>query len=475
MSDPDPKSPPSCGTLTDTQLGQFLELLSTRQSAHLDDLKQWLAIPSVSSDSRHVDDVRQACQWVAEKLQGAGLSVQTLETEGHPMVIAETPPVPGAPVVMVYGHYDVQPAEPLDLWTTPAFDPTERDGDLFARGATDDKGQVLTHLQSVCEWLHAGHPLPLQIKFLIEGEEEVGSGNLERMLPDLAQQLACDCVVISDSSQYADGQPAITYGLRGIATYELSVSGPAQDLHSGSFGGAVMNPAIALCHMLSSVVNSDGVIQIPGYYDDVEPLTDPQRDQWKALPQTDEQFAKSIGVEQLFGETGYTTDERRWARPTFDVNGLTSGHQGEGVKTIIPAMASAKLSFRLVPHQDPKKLDDQLSEHLATHAPHGIQWTLTPDHGAPGMLAKIDTPFARAADSAIEQAFGTRPVFIREGGSIPIVTRFQEVLGCDCLLLGWGLSDDNAHSPNEKFRIQDYYRGIQASARLWNEIAKHAS
>ena len=462
----------AAGPLDDVSLGQFLESLAASHSRHRDELVDWLRIPSVSSDSRRVGEVREACDWVCQKFAKAGLAVETIPTDGHPMVIAQTPAVDGAPVVLVYGHYDVQPAEPLDDWISGPFDPTERDGNLYARGATDDKGQVLTHIQSVCDWLSAGLPLPLQIKFLVEGEEEVGSENLERRLPELAQRLACDCVVISDSSQYADGQPAITYGLRGIATYELTVVGPSQDLHSGSFGGAVMNPAIALCKLLASLVDQDGVIQIPGYYDRVQPLTDEERAQWRALPQTDEAFAKGVGVKELFGEKGFTTDERRWARPTFDINGLTSGHQGEGSKTIIPAKASAKISFRLVADQDPTELTGQLKQHFAAHAPVGISWHLEADHGAPGMLANIDTPFAKAAEIAIQQAFGTKPVFIREGGSIPIVTRFQEVLGCDCLLLGWGLSDDNAHSPNEKFRVQDYYRGIQASARLWNEIAK---
>jgi len=452
----------------------LIDNLRSAQSEHLDDLSDWLRIPSVSSDSRRTAEVRQACDWVADKLRGAGLDVDVLPTERHPMVIAQTPPVAGAPVVLVYGHYDVQPAEPVEDWISGPFEPTVREGDLFARGATDDKGQVLTHIQSVCQWLASGTPLPLQIKFLIEGEEEVGSENLERMLPELADRLACDCVVISDSSQYADGQPAITYGLRGIATYELIVRGPSQDLHSGSFGGAVMNPAIALAKLIASMVDERGIIQIPGYYDRVQPVAEQQRQQWSELSQSDEAFGKAIGVPELFGEQGYTTDERRWARPTFDVNGLISGHQGEGVKTIIPAAATAKISFRLVPDQDPKELTEQLRRHLATNSPPGITWELRVDHGAPGMLAGTDTPFARAAETAIEAAFGTKPVFIREGGSIPIVTRFQEVLGCDCLLLGWGLSDDNAHSPNEKFRVADYFRGIEASARLWAEIAKLA-
>ncbi|QDT12803.1 dipeptidase [Planctomycetes bacterium K23_9] len=450
----------------------LLDQLDSAADRHLSELIEWLKIPSISSDSTRVDDVHRACQWLADKFTASGLQVELIPTQGHPMVLAQTPPVNNAPVVVVYGHYDVQPVEPLDQWITGPFEPTVRDGNLYARGATDDKGQVLTHIQSVCDWVASGEPLPLQIKFLIEGEEEVGSENLERMLPDLSERLACDCVVISDSSQYAAGQPAITYGLRGIATYEIQVDGPSQDLHSGSFGGAVMNPAIALCHMLSSMVDDQGRIQIEGYYDDVRDLSQSERDQWQALPQDEEWFAKSIGVDELFGESGYSADERRWARPTFDVNGITAGHQGEGVKTIIPATATAKFSFRLVPDQDPKKITAALEKHLAKHAPKGVCWTLKPDHGAPGMLADTDSKFVKAANHAIESAFGTPPVLIREGGSIPIVTRFQEVLKCDCLLLGWGQSDDNTHSPNEKFSVADYHRGIRASAHLWDEIGK---
>lgn len=437
---------------------------------HLRELIEWLRIPSISSDSSRKEDVVLAARWVASKLTAAGLSVETIQTERHPMVYAETPAVAGAPVILVYGHYDVQPVEPIEEWISGPFDPTAREGNLYARGATDDKGQVLTHIQSVCDRMASGPALPLQVKFLIEGEEEVGSESLERMLPQLRERLACDCVVISDSGQYADGQPAITYGLRGIATYQLVVRGPRQDLHSGSFGGAVMNPGIALCHLLSSMVDKNGRVQIEGFYDSVRELDAEERGRWQQLPQDDEAFASAIGVDALFGEQGYTTDERRWARPTFDINGLTSGHQGEGVKTIIPASASAKFSFRLVPAQDPKQLTAMIERHLSSHSLPGIRWSLLPDHAAPGMLANTNSRFVQAAENAIEAAFGQRPVLIREGGSIPIVTRFQEVLGCDCLLLGWGLSDDNAHSPNEKFRLADYARGILASSRLWEEI-----
>ena len=450
----------------------LLERLDEASQRHLEDLAEWLKIPSVSSDPAHRDDVKNACDWIAEKLRTAGLEVEIWPTEGHPMVFAATPPVEGAPVVLVYGHYDVQPAEPLDQWISGPFEPTVRDGNLYARGATDDKGQVLTHVQSICEWLADGRPLPIQVKFLIEGEEEVGSENLERMLPELRDRLACDCVVISDSSQYSDGQPAITYGLRGIATYELRVEGPKQDLHSGSFGGSVMNPAVALCKLLSSLVDADGRIQVPGFYDDVRELSSAERDAWQRLPHSDTEYADAIGVGDLFGEAGYSTNERRWARPTFDINGLASGHQGEGVKTIIPAVATAKFSFRLVPDQDPANIREGLQQHLREHAPPGVQYVLKADHAAPGMLAETDSQFVTAASSAVEQAFGVAPVLIREGGSIPIVTRFQEALGCDCLLIGWGLSDDNPHSPNEKFRVADYHRGIRASALLWEQIGK---
>ena len=445
-------------------------LLDQHQQPHTDDLLEWLRIPSVSSDPHATAEVRAAGQWVADRLKAAGLTVEWIETQGHPLIYAETPAVPGAPIALVYGHYDVQPAEPLDLWHTPAFEPDIRDGNVYARGATDDKGQVLTHVQAVIRLLETGQPLPLQIKFMIEGEEEVGSANLERMLPELAEKLACDVVVISDSSQFAPGQPAITYGLRGIATFELKVDGPRQDLHSGSFGGAVMNPGIALAKLIAAIVDDQGRIQLPGFYDDVLPLSDEERAQFAALPHTDQAFAESLGVDQLFGEAGYTALERKWARPTFDVNGLTCGHQGAGVKTIIPATASAKLSCRLVPNQDPEKIASALESFIATQCPPGVRATVQRDHGAPGMVANLNSPFITAAQHALGEAFGKPPVMIREGGSIPIVQQFQETLGADCLLLGWGLNDDNAHSPNEKFCLADYHRGIKASAYLWQAI-----
>ncbi len=446
--------------------------LADHQSAHLDDLCQWLRIGSVSSDPTARDEMDRAAAWVEAKFHAAGMATKRIATAGFDLVYAETPPVPDAPVVLVYGHYDVQPPEPLEKWVTPPFEPTVREGDLYARGATDDKGQVLTHIQSVTEWLASGTALPLQVKFLVEGEEEVGSESLEDNLEELAETLACDCVVISDSSQYGEGQPAITYGLRGILAMEIRVDGPSQDLHSGSFGGALMNPAIALCHLLSSLVDSDGRIAVPGFYDDVALPADQEADLIGSLPGDDQTMARQLGVPSLFGESGFSTTLRRWARPSFDINGLTSGHQGEGGKTIIPSFAVAKFTFRLVPDQDPDRIAAAVRKHLESRLPPGVRLTLDVGHGAPGMVTSIDSPFVDAAKAAIEDAFGVAPVMIREGGSIPIVARFQAALDADCLLLGWGQNDDGAHSPNEKFSVADYHRGIRASAALWQQLGR---
>ncbi len=459
-------------------LSSVIQSIRQSQEEATQDLVQWLRIPSVSSDPAHQSDMDRAAQWLLDRFNGAGLKCERIATPGYDLVYAETPAVPGAPVVLVYGHYDVQPVAPLNLWTTPPFEPTVRDGNLYARGATDDKGQLLTHVQSVIRWLQTGQPLPLQVKFLIEGEEEVGSDGLEAKLPELTDKLACDCVVISDSSQYRDGQPAITYGIRGILAFELSVDGPKQDLHSGSFGGAVMNPAIALCHLMSSMVDAKtGSILVEGFYDDVRDLSEQERKSIEALETLDEggtdpRLARSVGVDALFGETGYSTNMRRWARPTFDINGLTSGHQGVGGKTIIPATASAKFTCRLVAEQDPDKVAAAVRRHLDKHCPVGVKLKLTVGHGAPAMLADWNSRYVAAAKEAIRESFGVAPVLIREGGSIPIVAKFQAALDADCLLLGWGLDDDNAHSPNEKFRLADYHRGIEASARLWQHLAQ---
>ncbi|MCR9115677.1 MAG: dipeptidase [bacterium] len=450
------------------------EYLQSNQTAFEDDLCELLRIPSVSTDSSHNDDVRQAASWMVAQFESMGLAVQLIETNGHPMVYAESPPIEGAPVALVYGHYDVQPPDPLDEWNTPPFEPTRSNGNIVARGATDDKGQMLTHVKSVQAWLATAGELPLQVKFLIEGEEEIGSESLNEFLadPESLSLLECDVVVISDTSQFGPGQPAITYGLRGIAYYELTVTGPHQDLHSGTFGGGVKNPANALTAMLASLIDADGRVQIPGFYDDVLPLSDEERKRFSELPFSEDDFKKQLNVPDVAGEAGYTTLERRWARPTFDINGLTSGYQGEGAKTVLPATASAKFSFRLAPNQDPAKITAGLKAKLDEVTPAGVRIELTDMHGAPGVVVPLDSPYLAAAVNAIEQGFGAKPVLIREGGSIPIVTAFKQKLKVDSLLLGWGLNDDNTHGPNEKFHLADFHRGIAASAHLWQELAR---
>jgi acetylornithine deacetylase/succinyl-diaminopimelate desuccinylase-like protein len=462
------KNPSRSERTTMQDLEQYLTAHGPRFEAELCHL---LRIPSVSAAAAHRDDVHRAAAWVADEFRRLGLQTELIATAGHPIVYAESPPVAAAPVVLVYGHYDVQPPDPLDEWISPPFEPTIRGGNVVARGATDDKGQMFTHLKSVEAWLAARGHLPVQIKFLIEGEEEIGSQSLYRFLETARDRLACDVAVISDTSQFAPGQPAITFGLRGIAYYELRVVGPKQDLHSGTFGGAVANPVNALARLLSALINEHGRVQVPGFYDDVQPLSDMERARLAALPFDERAFREQIGVAAVSGEHGYTTLERRWARPTFDVHGLWGGYQGEGAKTVLPARAGAKFSFRLVPDQDPRKITAGLRRFLDDRCPPGVRLELIDMHGAPGVVVPLDSPFVAAAASAIERGFGRAPVFIREGGSIPIVTAFRRTLGIDTLLLGWGLDDDNTHSPNEKFCLADFHRGIRASTHLWNELA----
>lgn len=435
------------------------------------DLCELLRIASVSADSKHRGDIRRAAEWLVAKFRGLDLTCDLVETAGHPIVLAKTPNVDGAPTVLVYGHYDVQPPDPLDEWHSPPFEPTVRDGNLYARGATDDKGQMLTHVLSVESWMRTAGSLPINVKLLIEGEEEVGSQNLDKFIEANRERLACDVVVISDTSQFADGVPAITYGLRGIAYYELRLRGPKQDLHSGTFGGAVKNPAVALAEMLAALIDENGRVRVPGFYDGVAELSDAERKQFAALPFDEAAFRRQIGVKDTFGEAGFSTLERRWARPTFDIHGLTSGYQGEGAKTVLPAKASGKFSFRLVPNQDPQKITAALKVRLQQLCPPGIEMELLDFHGAPGVVVPLESPFMAAASRAIERGFGRAPVYIREGGSIPVVSTFRNLLGVDTLLLGWGRDDDNTHSPNEKFNLADFHRGIRASARLWQELA----
>jgi succinyl-diaminopimelate desuccinylase len=462
-------------------MSQLESYLSQQKERFESDLCDWLRIASISTDSQYAGNVRQAANWLADRFKALELKTEIIETCGHPIVYAETPAVPGAPVVLVYGHYDVQPPDPLDLWTTPPFEPTVRDGKLYARGATDDKGQMITHLFSTEAWIKTEGKLPIQIKFVIEGEEECGSAGFNEFMAgkyddalgmSVKDKLAANICVISDTSQFAPGQPAITYGLRGISYFELRLSGPNRDLHSGAFGGSVTNPANALSKMLSAIIDGNGRIQVPGFYDGISEMTQREREQFAALDFSDDDYMNELSVNGLTGEEGYSTLERRWTRPTFDINGLWSGYQGEGAKTVLPAKAGAKFSFRLVPGQNLEALSSNLKTMLEELCPPGIEMELIDFHGAPGCVVPLDSPFMTAAAQAIENGFGTKPVFIRSGGSIPLVNSFDNYLGIDTLLLGWGQDDDNPHSPDEKFSLADFHRGIASSAHLWSEIAK---
>ena len=435
-----------------------------------------LRFPSVSAIELHRSDVKRTAEWFRDLFASIGLQAELLETKGHPIVFAEYAPpnlTATTPTLLIYGHYDVQPPDPLNLWHSPPFEPTVRNGNVYARGATDDKGQFLTHVFAVESILKTQGSLPCNVKFVVEGEEEVGSQALEQFLHtrEGKQKLACDCIVVSDTSLFAQGQPTITYGLRGIVAMELFLTGPNRDLHSGTFGGSVFNPAIVLAKILAQFIDDNGVVQIPHFYDDVIPFTDRERGQFAALAFDDAEFFAKIGLESGFGEKGYSTNERRWGRPTFDINGMTSGYQGAGSKTIIPSKASAKFTCRLVPNQDPVKIAEAVRSYIGTLIPTGITWELSVQHGAAGMSLDLDkSRFVEPMAAALEKTFGKKPVFIREGGSIPIVAEFHHILQADVLLVGWGQDDDALHSPNEKFSLTSFHNGILASARFLEQF-----
>lgn len=447
--------------------------LDTHQARFEEQLKQLLRIPSVSAQPAHNADTRRAAEFVRDDLRAMGFPADLIEfPQGHPLVYGERRDAPGQPTVLLYGHYDVQPPEPLEPWTSLPFEPTVRNGNIYARGATDDKGQMFTHLKAVEAWLQTVGHLPVNVKVLIEGEEEVGGANLAQYVATQAERLACDYAVISDTSQFAPGMPAITYGLKGLAYFELRVQGANRDLHSGTFGGAVQNPINALCSILASLKDSDGRILIDGFYDAVRPLQDWERSAFAALPFDEEEFRKELDVQAVFGEATYTTLERKWARPTCDINGIWGGYSGPGPKTVLPCKAGAKLSFRLVPDQDNEAMADLLARHIQKVCPPGVTWELEAMHGAPAVLVETESPGFAAAARAIEAGFGRRPVLMREGGSIPVVGLLKQHLGVDSLLLGWGQNDDNLHGPNEKFSLADFHKGTRAMAHLLAELAR---
>ena len=382
---------------------------------------------------------------------------------------------PGAPTILFYGHYDVQPVDPLELWESPPFEATIRDGEIYARGSADDKGQVFMHFKAVEAHLKQNGRLPLNIKLILEGEEEVGSAHLDDFIRAHKNDLRADVVVISDSGMFARGVPSICYGLRGLVYFQIDLRGSSTDLHSGSFGGAVANPAFVLAQVIAQMKDRGGRIKIPGFYDDVVPLQDAERQEWASLPFIERQYKKDFGIPKLFGESGYTTLERTWARPTFEVNGLLSGFTGEGAKTVLPAVAMAKVSMRLVPNQEPDRVATLFEEYVRKDTPKTVELKVTRMHGGKPWMTAYDNPFVQAAGRAIERGFGKKPVFTREGGSIPVVSTFQEELGLPSVLFGVGLPDENAHAPNEKIDLGNFHNGVIAAASLYQEMAQTAS
>lgn len=452
-------------------MDDILQHLQQRRDRSLAELFEFLRIPSVSADSAFAADVQRCAEWVRDAMTAAGLSAELISTPGHPIVYGERIEDPALPTVLVYGHYDVQPPDPLNEWTSPPFEPVVRDGCIFARGATDDKGQLLTHLKSIEAWTTRRQALPVNVKVLIEGEEEVGSSNLENFLKANRERLKADVAVISDTSQYGDGIPAVTCGLRGLVACEVRLTGPAKDLHSGIYGGSVANPVNALARMCGMLVGSDGKVQIPGFYDDVVELTPAEREAAAALPFSEAGYLAETGSSAVFGEVGYTTLERRSSRPTCDINGFHGGYAGEGPKTIVPSRAVAKITCRLVPDMKPEKILTALESFLRSRCPPGIEFDFRRFHSCEAFVFDPRSVWMDAACEAVEQAFGQRPVLVREGGSIPVVLSFKQILGIDTLLLGWGRNSDNLHSPDEHFRVEDFHRGTLASACLWQNLS----
>lgn len=442
--------------------------------SHLNDLLDFLRFPSVSTQSDHAADMEACAEWLRLKFTVIGLQAEVVATGGHPAVVARTEKDPAKRTVLIYGHYDVQPPDPLDEWVSPPFQPEVRDERVWGRGSTDNKGQILAHILGVGELLAKEGELPVNVVFLVEGEEEIGSDHLAAFLERYKEELACDVIVISDTGMAAHNYPTLTYSLRGITALEFKVTGPSQDLHSGVFGGAVMNPATAVSRLIASLHDDEGRVLIPDFYAEVKPLAEWEREEAAALPVGDESIRQLAGVKELFGEPGYTAIERIGARPTAEVNGIGGGYQGEGTKTVLPKEAFAKLTFRLVADQNPAEILKRAEDHLRKHCPPGVTLEITSGHSGDPYFADPTTPDGLAARRALEQVYGQRPALTREGGSIPILTSFQSILGVDALLIALASPDCNAHSPNENFPLENFYQGIALSQVVLKELGQVA-
>lgn len=454
---------------SNTDLDQFFDANDDRIREELFD---FLRIPSVSAKSENDKDVARAAEWLRNSIEAAGLKGTIYQTPGHPVVIGEWRGAPGAPTVLVYGHYDVQPAEPLDLWTSPPFEPTIRNGNIYARGSVDDKGQLFLHVKALEAHLTTRGKLPVNVVVIAEGEEEVGSDNLEAFVEAQKDLLTCEAVVISDSAMFAPGQPSILSSLRGLAYFEINVVGPSVDLHSGAYGGAVINPATALAKIVASMHDENWHVAIDGFYDDVRDWPEKVREQMRELPFNESNFLHETGSPELGGEQEFSTLERLWTRPTCEVNGLLSGYTGQGAKTVLPSCAMAKVSCRLVPDQKPLEIVKLMQAHVDKYTPKGVTATVKYLHGGRPWRAELKGPLFDAARRALATAFEKEPVIVGEGGSIPVVGDFERVLNAPVLLVGFGLPGENAHAPDEWMSVENFHIGMRAIARFWDEYGK---
>ena len=444
-----------------------------QRETHLEELNEFLRIPSISALSEHKDDMQQAAQWLVNSLTKAGLeNVSVDETDGHPVVYGDWLHAEGKPTILVYGHYDVQPVDPLELWDSAPFEPEVRDNKLYARGASDDKGQVFMHIKAVEALMKESGSLPVNVKFLIEGEEEIGSPSLESYIIDNKDKLSADVIVISDTGMQGPGQPAVCYGLRGLCGVQIDVKGAKSDLHSGLYGGGVQNPLHAIVELLASFRDKEGTIAVEGFYDNVRPLSDEERKAYEALGFDEEDLKKEIDVPELFGEKGYSHLERTWARPTLELNGIFGGFSGEGIKTVLPAEAGVKITCRLVPDQDPDEIVEKLKAHIEKHKPAGVTVTVTEfDKGKP-FITPFDHPAIQAAGRSYEKVYNVPTAYTRGGGSIPIVAAFDEILELPVVLMGFGLSTENFHAPNEHFHLENFDQGLRVIGDYYYEIEK---
>jgi acetylornithine deacetylase/succinyl-diaminopimelate desuccinylase-like protein len=437
----------------------------------LSELKDFIRIPSISTLPEHAGDIQRAATFVADSLRKAGMeNVEIVPTAGHPLVYADWLHAPGKPTVLCYGHYDVQPADPLELWVTPPFEPTERNGNLYARGAVDDKGQMYMHVKAIEALRAVNGTLPVNVKFLVEGEEEVGGAAIAKYVAEHPEKLRADVALVSDTAMYAEGMPTLCIGLRGLIYMEVEAAGPARDLHSGLYGGAAPNAVYGLIELLAKAKDENGTIRIPGIYDDVEEPAAAELASWKRLPFSEKEFLdKEVGADELTGEPGRSVLERVWSRPTLEVHGIAGGFTAAGAKTVIPAKATAKVSIRLVPRQDPEKVIAAFREWVRQNSPRGIHAEVRVLSASPGLVVNPEHPAIDIAARAFGEVFGKETVFIRSGGSIPIVGDFATHLGIPTILMGFGLPDDGLHSPNEKYKIDNYYLGIMTIAHFFEQ------